>query len=131
MQAEIPAEAREIVQLEHDAWQALCTRDGADYYREMLAPDAWMVFPFGVLERAEAVVSIAAAEPWERFNIQDTHVAYREQGSAVISYHATAKRAGENEYRAWMTSVYVRGNDGWKMLYHQQSPEMGEGAKAG
>ena len=131
MNPEIPDEAREIVQLERDAWQALCTRDGADFYRDLLAPDAWMVFPFGVLERPEAIVTIAGAEPWERFEIEDTHVAHRDEGSAIISYHATAKRADEDEYRAWMTSVYVRGNDGWKMLYHQQSPEMGEGAKAG
>ena len=124
MESNAPDEDREIVSLEHEAWEALCGRDGADYYRDLLAPDAWMVFPFGVLERADAVVAIAAAEPWEKFAVEDAHVARRDEGTAVISYHVTANRSGEEEYRAWMTSVYVRSDHGWRMLFHQQSPEM-------
>jgi hypothetical protein len=37
----------------------------------------------------------------------------------------TAHREGQPEYVALITSVYALRDDGWKLVYHQQTPTPG------
>jgi hypothetical protein len=61
---------QELIDLERRGWQALSTPDGAAYYRGHLADDALMAFPFGVMDKDQALAGIEDAEPWSTFRHQ-------------------------------------------------------------
>jgi hypothetical protein len=58
--------------------------------------------------------AVEAVEPWETFSLG--------VGAAALVYTAHARRAGQEEYVAAMTSVYRRAFDGWTLVIHQQTP---------
>jgi ketosteroid isomerase-like protein len=110
----------ELLALEEGFWRA--AGDSAAYEAH-LASDAEHVFPgWGVTPRQAVLEAVAEVEPWERFDMGDP--AYVELGdsAAALVYTARAKRAGDDEYVAAMTSVYRRTGDGWELVIHQQTP---------
>jgi hypothetical protein len=115
------ADEQELIELEHEGWRALCTSAGADYYRDRLARDALMAFPFGILGRDDALAAMASAEPWERYALHDVRVLALGDGAAAVVYRADAQRPGAAPFRATISSVYVREDGEWKLALHQQS----------
>jgi hypothetical protein len=113
---------RTLVALEEQGWQALAQGTGADFYQRNLANQALMVFPFGVLTREQSVEAIKAAPPWASFRIEDPRIVQLTADSAVLTYRATAQRAGQEPYSALMTTVFVREVGAWKTAFHQQTP---------
>ncbi len=113
---------RQLLALEDRGWSALSSTGGADFYDEHLTDDARMVFPFGVMTRADSVEAMRAAPPWSRYQIDDPTVVQLTPDSAVLTYRAIAQREGQPEYRAWVSSTYVRRDGRWKMALHQQTP---------
>jgi hypothetical protein len=112
----------ELLALEDEGWRALSSESGAGFYERHLAEDAAMIFPFGVMDRSATIEAIAGAPPWQSYAIQDARVITLDENSAVVVYRATAQRAGQPEYRALMSSTYVRRNGDWKLALHQQTP---------
>ena len=111
----------ELLALEEGFWQAAGNR-GA--YSEHLADDAVHLFPgWGLTTDNERVLeAVEDAEPWETFSIEDLSLLALGEGAAALVYTARARRAGQDEYVAAMTSVYRRDGDGWKLVIHQQTP---------
>lgn len=81
-----------------------------------------MVFSFGVLMRAAAIAAMAAAPPWASFHLDDQEVVRLDADSALLTYRATAPRAGQDPYTAFMTTIFVRQDRVWKTAFHQQIP---------
>jgi hypothetical protein len=113
--------ASELEALERRGWDALSGRGGADFYREVMADDGFMVFPGMVLDKPTALATIGSVAPWTRYELDDIHVA-ADEDAGVIVYRARAQRPGQPEYEAQMSSVYVRRDARWLLLLHQQSP---------
>ena len=113
--------AREIEALERRGWEALSGPNGASFYEEVMAADGMMVFPGMVLDKSTAISTIRDVQPWSSFELSDVRVATDDK-AALVTYRATAQRAGQAEYEAVMSSVYVRRHDRWLLLLHQQSP---------
>ena len=113
--------ASDIEELERRGWAALSGPDGAAFYEDAMADDGLMVFPGMVMDKATAIATIRDVEPWARFELADVRVA-ADPNAALITYRATAQRAGQPEYTAVMSSVYVRRDGRWLLLLHQQSP---------
>lgn len=113
---------RTLVSVETRGWQALSDTTGADYYEQHLTENAIMVFPFGMLSRQQAIETIRAAPPWASFRIEEPRIVALSQGSAVLTYRATAQRAGEAPYVAIMSTVFTQTDDRWMTAFHQQSP---------
>ena len=111
-----------LVALEHQGWQALSEGTGADFYRACLTDNAVMVFPGMVMNREQSIEAMEAAPPWESFQITEPTVVQLTDESAVLTYKATAQRAGQEPYSALMTSAYVDQAGTWKMAFHQQTP---------
>ena len=111
-----------LVSLEEQGWQALSQGTGADFYERNLADHALMVFPFGVLTREQSIEAIKAAPPWASFRIEDPQVVGLTDDSAILTYRATAQRAGQEPYSALMTTVFVKNEGTWKAAFHQQTP---------
>jgi uncharacterized protein (TIGR02246 family) len=112
----------EIEELERRGWDALSGPDGATFYEDLLADDGVMVFPGLTLNKAATVRAIAGERPWSRYDLDEIHVA-GDRDAAVITYHATSQREGEDEYRARMSSAYARRDERWRLLLHQQTPD--------
>lgn len=113
---------QELVELEREGWEALAAGRGAEYYREHLADNALMAFPFGVMSRDAAIDAMAAAPPWSTFSIDDAQVVALTDDSGVVVYRATAQRAGQQPYSAVISSTFVRRDGAWKLAFHQQTP---------
>jgi predicted GH43/DUF377 family glycosyl hydrolase len=109
----------ELLALEEAFWRASGDR-GA--YEARLADDAVHVFPgWGVGEREPVLEAVAAAAPWDSFEIEDPRVVELAPDAAALVYTAHAVRGGE-PYEAAVTSVYCRRDDGWELTLHQQTP---------
>jgi hypothetical protein len=111
-----------LVDLEVDGWNALSSARGADYYREHLAPNALMAFPFGVLSRDAALDTMKSAPPWSSFELEDPRVVALTPDSGVVVYSVRAEREGQEPYSAVVSSTFVRHDGEWKLAFHQQSP---------
>lgn len=61
-------------------------------------------------------------ETWAWFRIEDEHVIAFSEDAAALTYRVAAQRPGEPEYRALITSAYVRRGRSWLMALHQQTP---------
>ena len=114
----------DLLELEHEAWQALST-DGetaAAFYVDHLADHVLMLLPGGlVIDERDAVVESMKGAPWDGFEITDERVLELGDQAAVVAYRATARRSGK-DYKALFNSTYVRENGEWKLVLHQQTP---------
>ena len=113
---------RTLLALEQEGWRALSSDRAADFFRGMLTAHSLMVFPGIVLSKDRALEEIAKAPPWVEFRIDEPRVVRLTEQSAVLTYRATARRDGEPEYHALMSSMYVESGGSWKMSFHQQTP---------
>jgi hypothetical protein len=116
-------DTEELLRLEDEGWRALCTDRGAEFYAEHLTDDAVMILPVGEMDRATALRTIEAAEPWAGYRIDEPEVRGFGPGAAAVVYGVEARRQREEEpYRALMTSVYVEQGGRWRLALHQQTP---------
>ena len=113
--------ASEIEALERGGWSALSGPDGPAFYENVMADDGLMVFPGMVMDKATAIATIREVQPWAAFELADVRVT-GDAAAALVTYRAQAHRAGQPEYLAVMSSVYVWRDGRWLLLLHQQSP---------
>jgi len=113
--------ADELIRVERRGWEALCSDEAPSYYQQHLTDDALMAFPFGVMEREEALSAMAAAQPWSRFEIEHPRVVALGPDCGVVVYSVTAQREGNEPFSAIVSSTFVRHGDDWKLAFHQQS----------
>jgi hypothetical protein len=64
----------DLVALEREGWAALGTSRGAEHSRRQLTDDALMAFPFGVLDREQALEAMAGSPPWSQYELSDLRV---------------------------------------------------------
>ncbi|MGA8246780.1 MAG: nuclear transport factor 2 family protein [Nocardioides sp.] len=112
---------QELIQVERRGWDALCTDDAVTYYASHLADDAVMAFPFGIMQREEALSAMATAQPWSHYEMEDPTVIALGRDSGVVVYRVTAEREGQEPFSAVLSSTFVRHGTDWKLAFHQQS----------
>ena len=111
-----------FLELERRGWEALSSDEGGAYYREHLADNALMAFPFGVMTCDEAIEAIETSQPWSHFEISDPRVVSLTDDSAVLVYSVVAQREEEETFTAIASSTFVRQQGAWRLAFHQQSP---------
>ncbi len=114
--------AEELLEAEWEGWRALASGGGGEHYRQHLAANAVMAFPFGVMSRQEAIDAMEAALPWSSFDLVDPQVVELSADSGIVVYRVNAQRTGEKPYVAIVSSTFVRGEGRWLLAFHQQSP---------
>ena len=82
--------ANELEDLERRGWEALSGPGGADFYREVMADDGLMLFPGMMLDKAQAVETMASVAPWKRYELSDVRVIGSGPDSAIVVCFATA-----------------------------------------
>lgn len=114
-----------LVVLERDGWEALASGEAREFYDRLLASGAVMVLPFGVMERDDAIESMAQAPPWTSYRLDEMTVHSLGDAMAVVAYRVRAHRDGADAYEAMLTSTYVWSGGDWRMVLHQHSPTAG------
>lgn len=96
--------------------------EGADSARHMTAKNAVFVFPYptGILSGANIFRETDVAQRWR--SIQMTETFFMVEGNiAVLAYRVSAERGDAPIYEALCSSTYLRDNDHWLRLTHQQT----------
>jgi hypothetical protein len=114
-----------LLELERAFW-----REGgnADFFRECLAADALMVFPapFGLMGREATIEAVGESPGWTRFEIADSRVLEIGEHVAALAYRVSAVDANGDSYNAFISSVYTKEGDAWRLALHQQTPIGGQ-----
>jgi hypothetical protein len=118
-----PVLLKELLTLENDGWKALCGGTAAQFYSEMMSPDALMVLANGAtMNRAEVSAALAQAPPWLRYEIADARAIDISPDTAVLVYTGRGWREGsEDPFVGAMSSVYHRTPTGWELALYQQT----------
>ncbi|MGP6176457.1 DUF4440 domain-containing protein [Microbacterium sp. A196] len=74
------------------------------------------------LTRDEVVASLAAAPPWERYEIEEARIILLSDAAAALVYTGRGYRIGEPPFVALMSSTYVRRGGRWRLAVYQQTP---------
>ncbi len=115
----------DVEKLEQNGWQALATDQATarTYYDSLLAEEAVMLFPGGMLVKGkEAILASIDSQPWHSFELSEVQVIGVNEGVKVIIYKVAAQHEGNHVYEALISSTYVWREDSWKLILHQQTP---------
>jgi hypothetical protein len=111
---------QELWKMEEAFW-----RGDEAYYERTLASKATMVMPApaGIMNRADTIEAIRNAPRWCSVEFADAHCLSAAEQTCILIYRALAKRSQDRaSYEALCSSVYVRSQDAWQLLLHQQTP---------
>ena len=114
----------EIKKMELDGWRMLSTGGLAarGFYKEVLADRAVMILPGGIiLENVESILDSFDSQPWDWFRIEDEKIIHLSENAYLLYYHVNAQRQSEAIYSANVSSMYIRADEGWKLIFHQQT----------
>lgn len=111
-----------LLATEHNGWLSLTNGTAADFYDSLMADDGVMVLVGGmVLDKEQTVASLREATPWAKYTISEPQVITLSETSAALVYRANALRAGEDTFRAVMTSVYRMDRGRLRLAVYQQT----------
>ncbi|MCA4721334.1 nuclear transport factor 2 family protein [Mycolicibacterium fortuitum] len=113
----------ELLRIERAGWDSLCESTGADFYGELMLPEAVMVLANGmVMDRNTVVAALAESPPWRAYELSGVHVIVLDDDNAVLVYTGTAYRDEEEPaFVGAMSSVYHRVDGDWKLALYQQT----------
>lgn len=100
--------------------------EGADYYEQHITAEATFVFPGMVLGKDDGMAAADAAPRWDSLELSEIQLIELSDDVAVLTYHATGQRDGEEPYTGNITTVYRLENGAPKMAFHQQTPDPAE-----
>lgn len=119
-----PSRRDELVALEERFWLEGGGNPG--FWRSHFAEDGVVALPFGIMDKNQTMEAMARGKPWARIDMADLRVVPVTGTSVLVAYEATAARVDDDEdYRAVVGSLYVRRDDSWQLLFHQQSLRQG------
>jgi hypothetical protein len=96
---------------------------GADSARQMIAKGAVFVFPYpaGILQGDALWREKDVAQRWRTVVMSDRYFT-REGDVAALAYRVSAERNCDPILEAYCTSTYLRDDERWLRLTHQQTP---------
>jgi hypothetical protein len=112
---------RQLLELERQFWEA---SGDADFYRRRFADDGCCVFGFGTLDKDATIAAMESATPWTSFELEGVTFIELAPRSGALTYTASARRGGDDLYRAAVSSVYARRAGQWRLVLHHQTPRV-------
>lgn len=108
----------ELTERERQFWLG-----GAEFYRENLSGRCIMVVPgVGQMPRDQVIEGIEGGDRWREVWFSEMQLVELSAGAVLLVYDAEAERDSMDEaYRAHVSSVYSREDEGWKLTFHQQT----------
>jgi hypothetical protein len=119
------ASEKELLELEKGFWTL-----GEAYFKAHADKECLVAFPGMAKAMSNADLAATARNPNRWHEIEFDFKGMVEPGSdiVVLSYEARARREDGEPYAALVSTGYVRRADGWKMMFHSQTPLDGGGA---
>jgi len=74
------------------------------------------------MDDRSTVLDSMSGQPWARHQLDDVVPMRPLDDVLLVAYTATASREGASEYKAQISSTYVRRSDGWKLVLHKHTP---------
>lgn len=114
----------ELLDLEHQGWESLCTSTGADFYGKIMTTEGVMVLAHGqVFDRQSVIDSLNEAPPWRTYDISDERLIVLHDDHAILVYTGRAYREADDPvFIALMSSAYTRQDGAWRLALYQQTP---------
>jgi hypothetical protein len=108
----------DLLSIERTLWAA-----EAEAYRRNLDDRCLIAFTqmAGVSSREEIAGSVEGSQRWSDLDLEVVGLLQPTPDVALLTYRASGSR-GDESYRALVSSGYARRDDGWKMVFHQQTP---------
>jgi hypothetical protein len=116
----VTATEKDLLALEKKFW----TGD-AKFYRDNVDDSALVAFTSdmaGVMSNEEIAASAGKGNNWKNLDIKLKGLIEPADDMAILSYEAHATRSNGEGYAALVSTGYARRDDGWKMVFHQQTP---------
>ncbi|REE04034.1 nuclear transport factor 2 family protein [Citricoccus nitrophenolicus] len=113
----------DLLTLEHQGWDALCSGRGGTFYGALMTDDAVMVIVNGmVLDRETVASTLDHAPPWSEYHLDDPRLVPTGTDAAALVYTATASRTGDPDpFTALMSSHYRLLDGRIRMTLYQQT----------
>ena len=111
---------RELLALERGFW----TGDRA-FYLAHVDGQCLTAFPemAGVMTNVQIAETVEPDRRWRDVELTVRGLIEPVPDVAILCYEAKAIRANGDPYTALVSSAYVRRSDGWKLVFHQQTPK--------
>lgn len=115
----ITANKEELLEIERGFW----TGDSA-YYEANADVECLVAFPRMAQAMANADLAKTATKPnkWRDLDIKLKGMVEPGSDIVMLSYEAHATRENGESYAALVSAGYVHRADGWKMMFHAQTP---------
>ena len=114
------ATEKDLLALEKKFW----TGD-TKFYQDNVDDSALIAFGpdmAGVMSNKEIASSAGQGNRWKNLDIKLKGLIEPADDVAILSYEAHATRSNGEDYAALVSTGYARRDDGWKMVFHQQTP---------
>ncbi|MFI7445166.1 nuclear transport factor 2 family protein [Nonomuraea indica] len=114
---------KELTALEEQGWAAISVGDGG-FYRRLVTDRTVCVEPDGLQTGWELADDIDASKsPFDDYKLEDVKVLPLGAAAALITYRAVVRLSqADFTFQLYMTSVYERAGEEWKLVFHQQTP---------
>lgn len=115
----ITANKEELLEIERGFW----TGDSA-YYEANADVECLVAFPQMAQAMTNADLAKTATKPnkWRDLDIKLKGMVEPGSDIVMLSYEARATRENGESYAALVSTGYVHRADGWKMMFHAQTP---------
>jgi hypothetical protein len=118
---------KDLLALEKKFWNG-----GEKFYRENLDASCLIAFPdmSGLMGSEDIAATVKDGDRWKKLDIEEKGFLQPSDDIAMLTYEARAVRHTGEPYGAIVSSGYVRRDNGWKMMFHAQTPLDDAGKKA-
>lgn len=113
---DLPAQ---LIHAEHEGWQAMTRGEGGTHSFQVMLPEAIMVFPGLLIERA-AVIAALDGVVWSEYTMSDQRVVRLGERAAMLVYRLHGVRDG-GALDLWASTTYVYLEGRWRVGAHQQT----------
>ncbi|MEO5324093.1 hypothetical protein PV773_12290 [Mesorhizobium sp. CC13] len=109
----------QLLELERKFW----TGD-SKFFAEHADRECLVAFPdmAGVMSNADLAATASKPNRWKHLEMKLKGIVEPGNDIAVLTYEASAERDNGEPYRALVSTGYVRRLQGWKMMFHAQTP---------
>lgn len=111
--------------LEEKFWKA---SQDTSFYETNVSDQALFAMPFGIgtLNKAQCIEQIRKnPQSWTDFALSNFKSIQPSESIVIVSYEVQAFKK-ELEYRAMVSTTYLREGPLWKIIFHQQTPTEAE-----
>ena len=113
----------QLLYLEHEGWKSLCGESAAEFYRDAMTEDGYMILANGMkMSRDEVVAALGNAPPWDGYSIDEPKMFRIAENVFGLIYRGTGTREGGEDFTALMTSVYTKDSGKWLLALYTQTP---------